>query len=303
MHSDELDSDHGTVAGRQTDLVPHDMTRSEYTLEKIKSLVDSSGSTFIGIEKGTTNSKGFYPKVSTFVTFKCCVDTCDTLVSKSIYALQTSHNTACEKHSRSIGKRKKIDEVRLLMDDMLDEVVEKVKSEESIEALSIEELIHEHNELELSIEEFFDATGFETDRYFDPSFLFTMNRNIWFQLPDTVIGSRSSILALLNAYFVENIDFRTNGDSLETKREVLKKLLIRMNTKKCDRIYDYLVEFDNRVTEYMRYQHECVVFNLQNKNKKTNTFSVDQEHDYRMKEKEIELQKESLKMKLLDLLF
>ena len=48
-----------------------------------------------------------------------------------------------------------------------------------------------------------------------------------------------------------------NKKCLSMKRDSFKKLLMKVNTKNSEQIFDYLIAFEKQVLKYMCYQREC----------------------------------------------
>ena len=159
------------------------------------------------------------------------------------------------------------------------------------------ELIVDKKMLSLSLCDFFTVTEFDPNMYFTSTFWFALNNlnvNDWFEVTDDVIEKigfrgdnkkchpRTNLFECIKKNFNENIDYifapinsgaiigrgGHNKKTLHMKRDSFKKLLMKVNTKNSDQIYDYLIAFKNHVIKYMRYQSECKIYEVTEQNKK-----------------------------------
>ena len=159
------------------------------------------------------------------------------------------------------------------------------------------QLIVDKKLLSLSLCEFFTATEFDPNMYFSSTFWFALNQlndNDWFEVTDDVIekvgfkgdnkksNQRTHLFDCLKHNFTEYIHYTFtlgktrpitgrgghNKKTLHMKRDSFKKLLMKVNTKNSDQIYDYLIAFENHVIKYMRYQSECKIYEVIEQNKK-----------------------------------
>jgi len=144
--------------------------------------------------------------------------------------------------------------------------------------------------VDMSIEDFFKAQNFESDKYFQSMFWLMLNDlepEVWFVVPDEVIqvlGNRTcqkgqqryNLFRSIRLYFKEDIEFKLiplgcRRFELQMKRDSFKKLLLKVNTQNSEKIYDYLIAFESHVLRYIQYQKECALFKLseqQNKKRK-----------------------------------
>ena len=143
--------------------------------------------------------------------------------------------------------------------------------------------------LSLSLCEFFTETEFDANMYFTSTFWFTLNQlndNDWFEVTDEVIqkigfqgdikksNQRTHLFECIKKHFIENVDYTLSIDetiiksgrgghnkkTLHMKRDTFKKLLLKVNTKNSDQIFDFLISFEKHVIKYIRYQRECLTY-------------------------------------------
>ena len=126
--------------------------------------------------------------------------------------------------------------------------------------------------LSLSLCEFFTETEFDANMYFTSTFWFALNQlndNDWFEVTDDIIEKigfkgdikkchpRTNLFECIKRHFIENVDYKFalknlgaiigrgghNKKTLHMKRVSFKKLLMKVNTKNSDQIFDYLIAF------------------------------------------------------------
>ena len=151
------------------------------------------------------------------------------------------------------------------------------------------ELIVEKKMLSLSLCEFFMETEFDLNMHFTSTFWFTLNQlndNDWFEVTDDIIekigfkgdikksNQRTHLFECIKKHFIENVDYTLSIDetiiksgrgghnkkTLHMKRDTFKKLLLKVNTKNSDQIFDFLISFEKHVIKYIRYQRECLTY-------------------------------------------
>ena len=151
------------------------------------------------------------------------------------------------------------------------------------------QLIVEKKMLSLSLCEFFMETEFDLNMHFTSTFWFTLNQlndNDWFEVTDDIIekigfkgdikksNQRTHLFECIKKHFIENVDYTLSIDetiiksgrgghnkkTLHMKRDTFKKLLLKVNTKNSDQIFDFLISFEKHVIKYIRYQRECLTY-------------------------------------------
>lgn len=173
-----------------------------------------------------------------------------------------------------------------------------------METYEFYELIVSKKLLVLSLCDFFAETGFDPNVYFSSTFWFSLNRlndEEWFEVTDDVIekigykgkyNNRTHLFDCLKKNFNESVDYiftfenpkaksgsgGHNKRTLKMKRDSFKKLLMKVNTKNSEQIFDFLIAFEKQVLNYMRYQKECETYRRIEEKDSSLTLNIIQEN-------------------------